>query len=57
MMGLVNLWILSGIRTLEDSKIDLSRLENRGISYLNDKVTEIDSSQGLSQSEGVRLSD
>ena len=42
MMGLVNLWILSGIRTLEDSKIDLNRLENRGIRYLNDKVTEID---------------
>jgi sulfide:quinone oxidoreductase len=42
MMGLVNLWILSGIRTLEDSKIDLNRLENRGIRYLNDKVTKID---------------
>jgi sulfide:quinone oxidoreductase len=42
MMGLVNLWILSGIRTLEDSKIDLNRLENKGIRYLNDKVTEID---------------
>ena len=41
-MGLVNLWILSGIRTLEDSKINLNRLENRGIRYLNDKVTEID---------------
>ena len=42
MMGLVNLWILSGIRTLKDPKIDLNRLENRGIRYLNDKVTEID---------------
>ena len=42
MMGLVNLWILSGIRTLEDSKIDLNKLENRGIRYLNDKVTGID---------------
>ena len=41
-MGLVNLWILSGIRTIEDSKIDLNRLENRGIRFLNDKVTEID---------------
>jgi sulfide:quinone oxidoreductase len=41
-MGLVNLWILSGIRTLEDSKIALSRLENKGISYLNGKVTAID---------------
>jgi sulfide:quinone oxidoreductase len=41
-MGLVNLWILSGIRTLEDSKIALSRLENKGISYLNGAVTAID---------------
>ncbi|MGI8831736.1 MAG: FAD-dependent oxidoreductase, partial [Nitrososphaeraceae archaeon] len=42
MMGLVNLLILSGIRTLEDSKIALNRLENRGIRFLNDKVTGID---------------
>jgi sulfide:quinone oxidoreductase len=41
-MGLVNLWILSGTRTLEDSKIALSRLENKGISYLNGEVTAID---------------
>lgn len=41
-MGLVNLWILSGIRTLKDSKIDLKRLENKGIRYLNAKVTGID---------------
>ena len=41
-MGLVNLWILSGIRTFKDSKIDLNRLENKGIRYLNDKVTGID---------------
>jgi hypothetical protein len=40
-MGLVNLWILSGIRTL-NSKIALSRLENKGISYLNGEVTAID---------------
>jgi sulfide:quinone oxidoreductase len=42
MMGLVNLWILSGIRTLEDSKIDLNRLEKRGIRYLNNEITGID---------------
>jgi len=42
MMGLVNLWILSGIRTLDDSKIDLNRLGNRRIVYLNNKITEID---------------
>ncbi|MGA6988778.1 MAG: FAD/NAD(P)-binding oxidoreductase, partial [Nitrososphaeraceae archaeon] len=41
-MGLVNLWILSGIRTLGDSKIALSRLENKGIRYLNGEVTSID---------------
>lgn len=41
-MGLVNLWILSGIRTLDDSKIDLNKLGNRGIVYLNNKITEID---------------
>lgn len=41
-MGLVNLWILSGTRTLEDSKVALSRLENKGISYLNGKIIAID---------------
>ena len=41
-MGLVNLWILSGIRILGDSKIALSRLENKGIRYLNGEVTAID---------------
>jgi NADH dehydrogenase FAD-containing subunit len=42
MMGLVNLWILSGIRTLEDSKIALNKLENKGINFLNGEVTAID---------------
>ena len=42
MMGLVNLWILNGTRTLEDSKIALNRLENRGIRFLNGEVTAID---------------
>ena len=41
-MGLVNLWILSGTRTLEDSKVALSRLENKGIRYLNGKIEAID---------------
>ena len=41
-MGLVNLRILSGTRTLEESKIALNRLENKGIRFLNDKVTGID---------------
>ena len=42
MMGLVNLWILSGTRTLEDSKISLNNLAKRGIKYLNNKITTID---------------
>ena len=42
MMGLVNLWILNGTRTLDDSKIALNRLENKGISFLDGEVTAID---------------
>ncbi len=42
MMGLVNLWILSGTRSLENSKIDLNMLEKRGIRFLNSKITGID---------------
>ncbi|HEX2068198.1 MAG TPA: FAD/NAD(P)-binding oxidoreductase [Nitrososphaeraceae archaeon] len=45
MMGLVNLWILSGIRTLEDSQIALNKLENKEITFLNDEVTTIDISK------------
>ena len=41
-MGLVNLWILSGIRTLENSKVALKKLEKRGIRFLNEEVTAID---------------
>ncbi len=41
MMGLVNLWILSGSRRLEDSQAALNRLENRGIRFLNDEITGI----------------
>ena len=41
MMGLVNLWILSGSRRLRDSQVALNRLENRGISFLNDEITGI----------------
>ena len=32
-MGFVNLWILNGIRTLEEAKIALNRLENKGIKF------------------------
>ena len=45
MMGLVNLWILSGIRRLEDSQIALNKLENKDITFLNDEVTTIDISK------------
>jgi sulfide:quinone oxidoreductase len=41
MMGLVNLWLLSGTRRLEDSQIPLSKLEGRGIRFLNDEITGI----------------
>ncbi|HYX54963.1 MAG TPA: FAD/NAD(P)-binding oxidoreductase [Nitrososphaeraceae archaeon] len=42
MMGLVNLWILSGIRRLEESQVALNKLENKQITFLNDEVTTID---------------
>lgn len=42
MMGIVNLWILSGGRMLENSKVDLNRLEEKGIKFLNDEIIGID---------------
>ena len=45
MMGLVNLWILSGSRTLEDSQVALNKLEEKGIKFLNDEITSIDPSK------------
>jgi NADH dehydrogenase FAD-containing subunit len=41
MMGLVNLWILSGFRTLKDSRVALNKLENKGIKFLNDEIISI----------------
>jgi sulfide:quinone oxidoreductase len=41
-MGLVNLWILNGTRTLEDSKVSLSKLEDKGIKFLCEEITNID---------------
>ena len=49
MMGLVNLWILSGIRKLQDSQIPLSNLSDKGIKFLNDEVTKIDISKTVLQ--------
>src|SRR5919205_610439 len=37
MMGLVNLWILSGSRRLEDSQVALNKLEAKGIKFFNDE--------------------
>ena len=45
MMGLVNLWILSGIRNLEDSRVALNSLENKGIRFLNDEIISMDPSR------------
>ncbi len=42
MMGLVNLWILSGSRKLEDSQVALNKLEDKGIKFLNDEIISID---------------
>jgi sulfide:quinone oxidoreductase len=47
MMGLVNLWILSGSRRLEDSQIALNKLEAKGIKFLNDEI------KGIYPSENV----
>ena len=45
MMGLVNLWILSGTRRLEDSRVALNNLQDKGIEFLNDEITGIDPSE------------
>ncbi|HZE78940.1 MAG TPA: FAD/NAD(P)-binding oxidoreductase [Nitrososphaeraceae archaeon] len=45
MMGLVNLWILSGSRSLEHSQVALNKLEDKGIKFLNDEITSIDPSK------------
>lgn len=47
MMGLVNLWILSGSRRLQDSQVDLNKLEDKGIRFLNDEITRIDPSENI----------
>ena len=42
LMGVVHLWILGGNRRLEDSKVSLSNLKNKGIEFLQDDVIQID---------------
>jgi sulfide:quinone oxidoreductase len=41
-MGFVNLWIVYGIRRLEDSQTDLNILTHRGIEFLKDEIIKID---------------
>ncbi|MDX1371690.1 MAG: FAD/NAD(P)-binding oxidoreductase, partial [Nitrososphaeraceae archaeon] len=45
MMGLVNLWILSGTRRLDNSQVDLNKLESKGIKFLNDEIIRINTSE------------
>jgi sulfide:quinone oxidoreductase len=45
MMGLVNLWILSGSRKLDNSQVALNKLEAKGIKFLNDEIISIDPSK------------
>jgi sulfide:quinone oxidoreductase len=40
-MGFVNLWILHGTRNFVESKTALSNLKSKGISFLQDNITEI----------------
>lgn len=51
MMGLVKLWVLDGSRKLEESQTPLAGLDARGIEYLNDEVTRIDSASGTVESK------
>lgn len=45
MMGLVKLWIMNGTRDLENSQTPLSSLNAKGIEYLNDEVTAIETAK------------
>ena len=45
MMGLVNLWILSGNRKVQDSQVALDNLQKKGIKFLNDEITSINASE------------
>lgn len=51
MMGLVKLWILEGSRRLEESQTPLDGLNAKGIEYLNDEVTRIDSASNRVQAK------
>jgi sulfide:quinone oxidoreductase len=42
MMGLTNLWILDGRKIIDNSKIPLKNLESKGITFIHDEITKID---------------
>src|SRR5688572_25750317 len=46
-MGLTNLWILDGRRKLENSKIPLTNLKSKGITFIQDEITKIDTKSKL----------
>ncbi|HEX6067898.1 MAG TPA: FAD-dependent oxidoreductase [Nitrososphaera sp.] len=52
MMGLVKLWVLNGTRKLEESQTPLSSLNAKGIEYLNDEVTAIETAKKRVQVQG-----
>ncbi len=45
MMGLTNLWILDGRRRLENSKIPLTNLKSKGITFIQDEISKSTQSQ------------
>ncbi len=45
MMGLVKLWIMNGTRDLASAQTPLSSLNAKGIEYLNDEVTAIETAK------------
>ena len=47
MMGLTNLWILDGRRRLENSKISLTNLKSKGITFIQDEIIKIDTKSKL----------
>jgi sulfide:quinone oxidoreductase len=51
MMGLVKLWVLEGTRSLEESKIPLAGLNAKGIEYINDEITKIDTAESRVQTK------
>src|SRR4029078_15254 len=42
MMGLTNLWILDGRKKIDNSKIPLKNLQSKGITFIHDEITKID---------------